>query len=65
MNINIDWNKVIDVEYHIEGDGIWSISVAFDNGQACTYGYTNMKDYLRDCTEIACKTKKGQIWEDL
>lgn len=53
MNIEIDWSKAIDVEYNIEGEGIWSITVAFNDGEAVTYGYTDMKKYLQDCTELA------------
>lgn len=53
MEIKVDWDKVKNIEYHIEGDGIWSISFSFENGEACTYGYTNLKDYIKDCTKIA------------
>ena len=60
MNIDIDWNKVIDVEYNIEGDGIWSITILFNDGEAVTYGYTDMKKYLKDCTEIAERRKNVQ-----
>ena len=53
MHIDIDWSKVVDIEYHIEEEGIWSITMLFNDNEAVTYGYTNLKDYMRDCTEIA------------
>ena len=58
MNIEIDWDKVVDIEYHIEGDGIYSISIMFNDNQALTYGYSNQKDYLKDCTDIAERRKR-------
>lgn len=59
MYIDIDWDKVIGVQYHIEGDGIWSISIGFDNGEACTYGYTDLKSYMKDCSAIADRRLNG------
>ena len=53
MYVEIQWDKVIDIEYNIEGEGIYSISLMFDNGQAMTYGYFNQREFLKDCTEIA------------
>ena len=58
MNIEIDWDKVIDIEYHIEDEGIYSICIMFDDNQALTYGYFNQKDYLKDCTDIAERRKR-------
>lgn len=53
MHIKINWDRVIDIEYNIEEEGIWSITFLFDDMEAVTYGYTNLKDYMKDCTEIA------------
>lgn len=58
MHIDIDWSKVVDIEYHIEEAGIWSITMLFDDNEAVTYGYTNLKDYMKDCTEIANRRNK-------
>lgn len=53
MNIEVDWDKVMDLEYNIEGDGIYSISIMFEDGEALTYGYTSQKKFLIDCSKLA------------
>ena len=58
MNIKVDWDKVIDCTPSIEGDGFFTISFLFDNGQVCTYGYDNKKDFLKDYTDIKCGGKE-------
>jgi hypothetical protein len=58
VNIEIDWDKVVDVEYNIEGEGIYSISIMFNDGEALSYGYFDQKKYLIDCTEIANKRSR-------
>ena len=59
MNIEVDWDKVLDLEYNIEGDGIYSISIIFNNGDALTYGYISQKRFLKDCSYIAEKRAYG------
>lgn len=53
MHIDIRWDKVIDIEYHIEEEGIYTICFIFEDGQVCTYGYDNQKEFIKDCTKIA------------
>lgn len=57
MLVDIDFDRVIDIEYHIEDEGIYSISFSFDNGEAMTYGYFNQKDFVKDCTKISERRK--------
>lgn len=52
MNIKIDWDKVVDIQGNAEGDGYYTISVLFDNGQALTYGYTDQKEFMKDYTDV-------------
>ena len=58
MEINVNWDKVTDVERNIEGDGIYSISISFNNGEAVTYGYTDFKKFVKDGTEIVERIKR-------
>ena len=52
MNIEVDWDRVVDVEPRIEEDSIYTISFGFDDGTACTYAYTDSKKFVRDYTEM-------------
>lgn len=61
MEIKVDLDKVVDIEYNIEPDDIWSISFSFENGDACTYGYTDVKPFIKDCTEIANRWRRRWV----
>lgn len=52
MNIKIEWDKVVDMQANTEGDGYYTISVLFDDGQALTYGYTDQKEFMKDYTDV-------------
>jgi len=54
MNIDVDWDKVIEITPHIEGDDCYTIAFVFDDYQVCTYGYSNQKEFLKDYTGIMC-----------
>lgn len=58
MNIKVDEDSLVNVEYHIEEDGIYTITFEFDNGQCCTYGYSNVNDFIKDCTKLVAKEYK-------
>lgn len=55
MEIRVNWNEVIKCEPHIEGDDCYTISFLFKNGQVCTYGYNNNKEFIKDYTNIMCR----------
>lgn len=55
MNIQIDYDKLLHIQSNIEGDDFYTISMLFDDGQVCTYGYSNQKDFLKDYTKIKCE----------
>lgn len=52
MHVDVDWNRVIDVEYNIEGDGVYTICIEFDDNQVCAYGYKDQLDFMKDSTRI-------------
>ena len=52
MNIEVDWDRVIDVEPKIEEDSIYTISFSFDDGTVCTYAYSNSKMFVKDYTNL-------------
>lgn len=52
MNIQIDWDRVIEVEPNIESDGLYTIAFVFDDGTVCTYGYSDSKLFVKDYTRL-------------
>lgn len=59
MNVDIDWDRVIDVDMHIEEDDfIYTICFVFDDGCVMTYGYSDYKKFIRDCTKVADRRKQ-------
>ena len=57
MNIKVDWTKVVEVEPSIEEDNTYAISIVFDDGTVCTYGYSDKKKFLIDYNKI--------LWEEV
>lgn len=58
MNIKVDWKRVLECTPCIEGNGYYTITFLFDDGQVCTYGYDNQKDFIKDCTYVKCGGKE-------
>ena len=52
MKIKFNIKDVIEVEPHIEGDGIYSICLVFSNGEVLTYGYSDHEAFIEDYTEL-------------
>lgn len=52
MKIRFDWEDVMEVEPSIEGDNYYCISFVFKDGNVCTYGYSNSKDFIKDYTDL-------------
>ena len=52
MKIKFDIKDVIEIEPHIEGDGIYSICLVFNNGEVLTYGYSDHEAFIEDYTEL-------------
>ena len=52
MNIEIDWDKVMEVEPNIEEDGIYTISFSFVDGTVCSYAYGDSKSFIKDYTKL-------------
>jgi hypothetical protein len=57
MNIKIDWDKVIEIEPHIEGDDVYTICIVFNDSQVMSYAYNNKEDFIKDYTDIMCGGK--------
>ena len=57
MNIKIDWDKVIEIEPHIEDEGVYTIGIVFDDFTVCTYGYANQKQFIKDYTKLMCERR--------
>lgn len=58
MNIKIDWDKVVDIEPNIEEDDVYTISIVFDDGTVCSYGYNDKKKFLKDYNKILWEGNK-------
>ena len=58
MNIQIDWDRVIEVEPNIESDGLYTIAFVFDDSTVCTYGYADSKLFIKDYTRLMEESNK-------
>ena len=52
MEVDIDINKVTNIEAHNEGDGLYTICVSFKNEDFMVYGYDNLKSLMKDYTKL-------------
>lgn len=59
MLVDFNFDYVLDYEFNAEGDDIYTISILFNNEEAFTYGYTDKKEWIKDCSKIADKVKRG------
>ena len=58
MNIEIDWDRVIEVEPNIEDNGLHTIAFVFDDYTVCTYGYSDSKLFIKDYARLMEESNK-------
>lgn len=59
MHIEVkDWDKVISVIPAICEDGIYCLSIAFNDEEVCTYGYKSRTHFIEDLHQFKYRGKE-------
>ena len=56
MNVDIHWDKVLEVEPKIE-DNLYFISIVFKDYTICSLGYKDHKQFIKDYTKMMCERR--------